>query len=134
MLRDARRRLAEQDWRFIATSGFVLACLVLGGATTVGFLSDVVLQLLAIPLLLASFWRYLNLPSAERPRGVLALSVMVIAVPALQLVPLPPSLWSSLPGRWLLVESRTFIGDALPWAPVSVAPATTWLSLLSLLP
>ena len=54
MLSDGRGRLAGWDWGFIAASGFVLACLVMGGGAAVGFLSDVVIQLLAIPVLLVS--------------------------------------------------------------------------------
>jgi O-antigen ligase len=133
-LSGVRGRLAGRDWGFIATSGFVLACLIMGGGAAVGFLSDVVIQLLAIPVLLVSLWRYLDVPAAERPPWALTLGALMVALPALQLVPLPPSVWTSLPGRQPLVESFTFLDRELPWAPISVAPTGTWLSLMSLLP
>jgi hypothetical protein len=41
-------RFARWDWSFIAAHGFLLACLTMGGGAAVGFLSDVVVQLLAI--------------------------------------------------------------------------------------
>lgn len=134
MLSDGRGRLARWDWGFIAASGFMLACLVMGGGAAVGFLSDVVIQLLAIPVLLISLWRYLDLPAAARPRWALTLAILVVVVPALQLVPLPPALWTLLPGRQPLVDSFTLLNSELPWAPISMAPAATWLSLVSLLP
>ena len=134
MLSDVLRRSAEQDWGFIATSGFLLACLMLGGGSAVGFLSDVVIQLLAIPLLLAGLWGYLALPRRERPRGLLALVALIVAVPVLQLVPMPPSIWTLLPGRQLITDSLRLVDGELPWAPISVAPTATWLSLVSLLP
>jgi O-antigen ligase len=134
MLSDGRGRLAGWDWGFMAASGFALACLVLGGGAAVGFLSDVVIQLLAIPVLLVSAWRYLDLPAGERPRWALTLAILVVAVPALQLVPLPPAVWTMLPGRQPLVDSFALLTRELPWAPISVAPTATWLSLVSLLP
>lgn len=134
MLSDGRGRLAGWDWGFIAASSFVLACLVMGGGAAVGFLSDVVIQLLAIPVLLVSAWRYLDLPAGTRPRWTLILAILVVAVPALQLVPLPPELWTLLPGREPLVDAFALLNTELPWTPISVAPTATWLSLVSLLP
>jgi O-antigen ligase len=134
MVSDGRGRLAGWDWGFIAACGFVLTCLVMGGGAAVGFLSDVVIQLLAIPVLLVSAWRNLDLPAGERPRWALTLAILVAAVPALQLVPLPPDVWTMLPGRQPLVASFTLLNSELPWAPISVAPTATWLSLVSLLP
>ena len=57
----------------------------------------------------------------------------MVALPALQLVPLPPSVWTSLPGA-APGGPFTFLDRELPWAPISVAPTGTWLSLMSLLP
>jgi O-antigen ligase len=134
MLSDGRGRSARWDWGFIAASGFILACLAMGGGAAVGFLFDVVIQLLAIPILLIGVWCYLDLPAAARPRWALTLAILAVAVPALQLVPLPPAVWTMLPGREPLVDSFTLLDRELPWAPISVVPAATWLSLVSLLP
>jgi O-antigen ligase len=134
MLSDGRGRSAKWDWGYIASSGFVLACLVLGGGAAVGFLSDTLIQLLAIPVLLFGLWRYLDMPAATRPRWALILAVLLVAVPALQLVPLPPDVWSRLPGRKAVADSYTLLNRELPWATISVAPSATWLSLVSLLP
>jgi O-antigen ligase len=109
-----------------------VAALVLGGGTRTGFLSDVVLQLLAVPLLLAALWCYGALAS-PRPGGwALAFCAALVAVPLLQVVPLPPEIWTRLPGREPVIEALTLAGGALPWMPVSLAPQATILSALSL--
>ncbi len=61
---------------------------------------------------------------------VIVAAVLVI----LQLVPLPPALWSALPGRALYVQATNLAGVALPWRPISLTPDLTLASLLSLLP
>jgi O-antigen ligase/polysaccharide polymerase Wzy-like membrane protein len=110
----------------------VVAALVLGGGTRTGFLADVILQLLAVPLLLAALWCYRELP-APRPGGWALLFCMVlVAVPLLQAVPLPPEIWSKLPNRAAEIESLTLAGGELPWMPLSLAPQATLLSALSL--
>lgn len=117
-----------------AVGGLLLACLLLGGATRTGFLSDVFLQLAAAPLLLWALWNHLDLPRDERPRWVLALAASTAALPLLQLFPLPPLIWTALPGREMAADSLRLLDGELAWMPISVSPTATWLSALSLLP
>lgn len=51
---------------------------------------------------------------------------------ALQLVPLPPSLWSLLPGRDEYMETYAALGLDVPWLPISQSPVRTWNSLVCL--
>ena len=65
------------------------------------------------------------------------LSWLLIALTALVLVhllPLPPSVWTSLPGRVTLVEGYRMLGDPLPWLPLSLDPARARATALGLLP
>ncbi len=119
---------------FLLCSVLVVACLVLGGGTRTGFLSDAVLQLLAIPLLLIAVGRIARLPSRKGARWPLVMCLAIVLVPALQLVPLPPDVWTALPGREPAVETFRLLGRELPWMPLSLSPRATWLSALSLLP
>src|SRR5690606_33520132 len=48
---------------------------------------------------------------------------------ALQLVPLPPEIWSALPGRKVLVEGFEALNACLPELPLSMAPEETILAL-----
>ncbi len=69
--------------------------------------------------------------SMRVPAILLALLALVIAV---QLVPLPPSVWTALPGHERFAEAALAAGLEQPWRPISLAPWRTWNSLLALLP
>jgi O-antigen ligase len=112
----------------------VLVCaLLLGGGSRAGFLSDALLQLLALPLLIAALWRLADVDREQRSWGLIAFCGALVLVPLLQLMPLPPTIWTALPHRDSIVEVYTLLGTELTWRPLSVAPHATWLSLVSLL-
>jgi O-antigen ligase len=111
----------------------VVSALLLGGGTHAGFLSDTLLQLIAVPLLIASLWRLSDLGSDKRPWGPIAFCFAIVLVPLVQLIPLPPAIWTALPNRESVSEVFTLLGRELSWRPISVSPHATWLSALSLL-
>src|SRR5271167_1046940 len=84
---------------------FTVTCsVVLGGGTRPGFLSDGILQFASLPLLLVSLWRLVGMRSGTSAKGrpfrlELLFCGAIVLVPLLQLVPLPPSIWTALPGR-----------------------------------
>jgi O-antigen ligase len=122
---------------FVAVSAYFVACLALGGGTRAGFLSDVALQVLAVPLLLWAGWRLVELPpeaGGKRARIAMLVCLLAMAVPMLQLVPLPPALWTRLPGRADFVSNLEIVGLEAGWRPLSMSPRGTWLSALALLP
>ena len=112
----------------------IVASLVLGGGTHSSFLSDAILQLIAIPLLLVSLWRLIETPLTKQMPMALFFCVAVVAIPVIQLIPLPPWLWTALPGRGPSAETFEILGQKIPWMPLSVVPHETWLSALSLIP
>jgi O-antigen ligase len=112
----------------------IVASLILGGGTRGGFLSDAILQLIAIPLLLVALWRLLETPLTKQMRMALFFCVAIVAIPLVQLIPLPPWLWTALPGRGPSAEAFEILGQKTPWMPISVVPHETWLSALSLIP
>ena len=118
---------------YLCALGLIFAVL-LGGGTRGGFLSDVLLQFVSVPILLVALWRS---GAGSLSRGQLCsllFCAAILAVPLAQLAPLPPSIWTALPGRAILGPPYELINRGLPWAPLSLAPAATWLSALSLLP
>jgi O-antigen ligase len=121
------------DRLFLVCAVVLVACLLLGGGTRAGFLSDTVIQLAAIPLLLIALQRLAGLPTVKGFRWALLFCLAVVLVPLLQLVPLPPEVWTQLPNREALIETFGLLHRDLPWMPVSVSPRATWLSALSLL-
>lgn len=58
---------------------------------------------------------------------------LVILLVGLQLVPLPPVLWTALPGRELLIGAAEVIGETQPWRPLSISPSATANALGSLI-
>ena len=114
-------------------SGAALAAsLVFGGGTRHGTLSDVVPELMALPLLVVAGPG--GLRALGRQPWLACLFAAVIALFVLQLLPLPPSIWSVLPGRDTVVQFYTAAGMPLPWQPLSLSPGETWRAGLALLP
>lgn len=110
------------------------ASLLLGGGTRAGFLSDSIIQLVSIPLLLLASSRIVGLERTKETNAILAFCVAIILVPLLQLVPLPPAVWSHLPERADVAAAFEVAGTKGQWAPISVYPTGTWLSLVALMP
>lgn len=113
---------------------YLLLCLVLGGASAGGIWANMVLQLLGIPIIL---WALLRPSSPLRSRPAQRLTLLAglaVALAVVQLVPMPPILWSSLPGRADIVSGYVMLGVELPWLPISLAPYDSVSAVLWLLP
>jgi O-antigen ligase len=119
---------------FYLCAAVMVASLVLGGGAGRGLLSDTILQLVAIPLLMVSLWKIFETSLTREMRAALWFCLAIAVLPLLQLIPLPPWLWTSLPNRLVSVEAFDILGRVVPWMPMSVSPMATWLSALSLLP
>ena len=111
----------------------VFVALICGGGTRQGLWSDALAQIVSLPLLAVASFRLKALPRSQL-RLPLFLIFAVVLVPVLQLVPLPPGLWTILPGRAEVAEGYKAAGMSLPFLPISLEPLTTLRSVLSLLP
>lgn len=79
----------------------------------------------------------LDLAAAEdRRRHIWAilLAAAVMAVPLIQLIPLPPDLWARLPGREQAALAPALAGVAPGWTAISLTPDKTWATALALIP
>lgn len=115
------------------TPAYLALCLVLGGSGQ-GIWGNLLLQLLALAILA---WALLSRPRGGLSRAAASLRLLVLAsvlLVLIQLVPLPPAVWSRLPGRAFVVDGYQMLGLPLPWLPISLAPAATLASALNLLP
>ena len=121
----------------MAYPGLVLfvtfVALICGGGTRQGLLSDALAQIVSLPLLAVAVSR-LRVANSSKLRLPGFLIFAVALVPALQLIPLPPQVWTTLPGRAEVAEAYKAAGMSLPFLPISLEPLTTLRSLLSLLP
>ena len=120
--------------RHVVVPAYLLACLLLGGASAAGFIANFILQIAGLPLIGWSLWQLGQTgtgPQARAPLGLLALLVTLLVLP---LVPLPPAVWTLLPGRGAVVEGYRLLGVPLPWLPLTLAPEGALSSSLWLLP
>lgn len=137
-------RLALVDGASAQRARLRIACALLifllafGGGGSPAPLAELACEIAAA--LASAVWVFA--PAAYRPDGArmasaypaLIVAALVVAVPLLQLVPLPPLLWQGLPGRETMHESLNLVGAGDTWRPLSIAPLTTLASLLSLVP
>lgn len=113
---------------------FLLLCLLFGGASAAGWWSNLGLQFAALLLLFYAAATRRSTPLSAASRQAIGLAILLLALILLQLVPLPPGLWTALPGRGPVAEGFRMIGMPLPWLPVSLEPYKTIASALWLLP
>lgn len=115
--------------------GFLILAILLGGASSQGILGNALLQFLAVILivwvLLCDGPESVSHPKGPRIRWVVAAAILLACA---QFVPLPPTLWSQLPGREELATGFDLLGMPLPWQTVSMAPWSTLASLTWCLP
>src|SRR6059058_1272679 len=112
---------------------YLLLCLVAGGSAQ-GIWANMVLQLVGIVIL-----AWAALAPAEEPllppaRQLLILAIVAVAVVAIQLVPLPPTLWPHLAGRAPIAGNYRILGLPVPPLPLSLTPYGSLDSLLGLIP
>ena len=121
-------------FRVALIPAYLLLCLLFGGASAAGFWVNMLLQLLAIPIIAWSLIAARSTPMASSARRLVLILLMIPLLVGLQLVPLPPSIWTRLPGREAAVEGYRILNQPLPWLPISLSPYETWASALWMLP
>lgn len=120
---------------FFPYAGFVVViAFVFGGGARQGLWSDAIVEILALPLFAWASFRLTPSRLGRSGRAGLVLVGAFVALPLLQLIPLPPSIWAALPGRSTIASGYDAAGIAQPWIPISLDPSATWRSLLSLIP
>ena len=127
LLRDARTALLEH--RVVWALLVVAVCL--GGGGRGANIANLFVQMAALLVVavdhqrIRAGWERIGWPAK-------VLVVATLALPLLQLVPLPPSVWTLLPGREILVEAQQVAVGELRWAPISLVPLITLLALTGL--
>jgi O-antigen ligase len=126
MRSDDRRRN-----RILLGSALVLltSSIVMGGSSSYVPLLEMLVEWAAIGVFILWAWigRY-------RPTFWSALLVLsVVAIPLIQLVPLPPSIWTRIPGADTVVAIGAAVGID-PWRALSINPDATLRSAVSTLP
>lgn len=116
------------------TIALVALAIVLGGGARQGRWSDAIVQLASLVLVVTLVFQARRLNWRELDRYAIAIVAALLLLPLLQLIRLPPSIWTILPGRETFALAYDEAGIGLPWLPISLDPAATWRSWLGLLP
>lgn len=123
---------AAPSLSFILLCGLLGVLWLAGGASRADALGQIFVRVGAWAALIAVIL-FARRPSF-RPIGAATLFLLAaILLAALQLVPLPPSVWQALPGRSMLAEAAIVSGQGQPWRPWSIVPGATINALSSLI-
>lgn len=124
------------QWDFVAIAAVVLLVFsfAFGGASQNHVLRLALVELASLPLLVVASGRLIQTGQWREHRFALGLLAAIVAIPLIQLIPLPPAIWTGLPGRDQMVLALELAGLQPAWAPLTVSPDRTWGSALALAP
>ncbi|HYD12460.1 MAG TPA: O-antigen ligase family protein [Allosphingosinicella sp.] len=118
---------------FFIVCVFFGAVAIFGGASRADVMSLPLVRLASVVMIAIALmqidrqqWRMIHLP--------VIFLLAVAAIIAVQLIPLPPQLWASLPGRGVYMDALGVAGIDGGWRAMSLTPDLTLNALLALLP
>ena len=118
----------------IAAALLLVFSFLLGGASRSHALRLLLIELAALPLLVFAVQAVLKRRAWGEHVFAYSLAGLLLALPLLQLVPLPPALWTALPGRQDLSLAQDLAGVLPGWSSLTLTPDLTWRAWLSLTP
>lgn len=124
----------RQDGVAIAAFALLVVSFIFGGASRQHELRLALVELAALPLLVIGLIALSKREDLSRHKFAFGLTAAVAALPIIQLIPLPPGIWTGLPGRDQLALALEISGIQPGWLPLSLTPDRTWRSFLALTP
>lgn len=109
---------------FVLLASLITVLWFAGGASRADAMGQVVVRGAAV-LALAGAIMFGRRPSSTIKGPVAWFLLASVALALLQLIPLPPTVWQSLPGRELLATAADVSGQPQPWRPLSIVPGAT---------
>ena len=103
-----------------------------GGASRADVLGQAVVRFSAWSIIVMAIFALprVDWRAVKGPAIILGATSLLVM---LQLVPLPPSIWTELPGREIFAEAAVSTGADQPWRPLSISPSGTANALASLI-
>lgn len=129
-------QVSRGQWDAVAIATVLLLALsfVFGGASQQHALRLAIVELAALPLLVIAAGRLIRDDRWRRHRFALGLLAALAAIPLIQLIPLPPAIWTHLGGREDMVLALGLADIQPGWAPLTTTPDLTWQGALALIP
>lgn len=112
---------------------YLVACLLLGGASAAGAAANAFLQLSGLAIIVVLAWRGGSAVPREA-RAPIWLAGLFLLLGLVTLVPLPASWWTGLPFRDGVADGFRLAAMQLPPLPLSLWPSATLSSLLAMIP
>lgn len=112
---------------------YLSALLVLGGGGSPAPLAELLCELIA-GIVLVVWLASSGATGLKQQRSLYWVVGLIAALPMLQLLPLPPTLWRALPGREQVTATLDLVGAGADWHAFSISPPQTLAALLSLGP
>jgi len=131
----ARMRVDAPGAPFSTALLLIAAAAIFGGASRENPLRLACVELCALPLAIVAVRRLVLVPGETHGGGLpLTILALVIAVPLLQLIPLPPGVWATLPGEVPRTEALRLAGLQAPWLSPTLSSDETGRAGLALIP
>jgi O-antigen ligase len=111
---------------------YLLMCLLLGGSAQ-AVLGNLVLQLVGLLILLWALLTPRPMAMSAHARTIAWLVLLLAALIAAQLLPLPFAVWRIVPGRAGLAQELGLLGHPLRLMSMTLDPYATWTSALQLI-
>jgi O-antigen ligase len=111
---------------------FLILTFFTGGGSRADIQSLIILRPAAVIFCGIGLWS-LKWEHVRAYRFLFAMAAAIFALVIVHLIPLPPPVWSALPGRGIITEIDKVTGLGAVWRPISLVPSTTWNAFYSLL-
>ncbi|HEX8365520.1 MAG TPA: O-antigen ligase family protein [Allosphingosinicella sp.] len=120
----------------VAAAALLALSVLLGGASAprAGAVANGFLQLVALVLLLSALWTARRYAFPQGTRSLVWIFLLFLGAGLLTLVPLPASIWTSMPGREPVAHGFALLRMAPPPLPLTLTFHNSIASLLWLLP
>lgn len=119
------------SWPFWSLCAFLVLVFATCGGARADILSLIILRPVAVLLCACGAWG-VSREQLTTHGFLFGFAAALFAFLGLQLIPLPPGIWSALPGREIVseIDRVAKLGDV--WRPISMVPFGTWNALFSL--
>lgn len=130
MARSARKFRSEAApfWALVA---FLALTFFTGGGARGDIQSLVILRPVAVIVCGIALWS-LRWEHVQAHKFLFGMAAAIFGLVGFHLVPLPPSVWGSLPGREIITEIDKTAGLGAVWRPIAMVPSAAWNAFYSL--